>query len=244
MISVGLESSVESSSTLGDVNYDPHEDVPAEEVAISPQVIVGPFVAQYDATTGIVTLPNDTDTTIIFSNMVLVDSSTNTGYKISYVIDEHHFVIDTGLTADFSKAFISPIDNFYVTSLESVLFKQTFSIKCFAQSDALYTLYLEQIVLFILFRYKEQLLEARGLDNTTVSSGPLYKWTESNTELVFCRDISVQGFSRAYWPKAISPKIQGTAIQGVKIIGGGVTPPSILQEQLLTGWALDGDSFE
>ena len=103
--------------------------------------------------------------------MILVDTKTNTGYPIVDVVDEATFKIAAGVTtASFSNAYVAPISSFYVTTLESVAVRQNFSIKCFAEGQALYTIYLETLVTFILLRYKQALLEARGIDVSSISS--------------------------------------------------------------------------
>ncbi len=242
LVAIGLQSSVEANATLGDVNYDTSEDVPANEVSVSQNSILGPFdVSGYNSTTGLVTLPPDLSTSGIFAGMILVDTTTNAGHTILEVTDTQSFLIAKDIQANFSNAFIAPIDNFFITTLESCVFKQTFSLKCFAQNDALFTLYLEQIILFVLLRYKEQLLEGRGFEASSLSSGPLYKWTDTTVESVYCRDITITGLIRHYWPKLISQKVQGIAINGIKIIGGSITPPNMLLQQQLAGWIMEKD---
>ena len=193
----------------------------------------------YNSINGTVTLPSNFNTNNIYIGMILVDTTTNTGYPVVDIIDEANFKIAVGITTvNFNNAYIAPMSSFYVTTLESVAVRQNFSIKCFAEGDALYALYLEQLVTFILLRYKQILLEARGIDVSSLSSGPLYKWSETNTENIFGRDITLTGITRNYWPKVLSPQISGIAIQGVSIIGGAVTPPGLLQQQILTGWGM------
>lgn len=242
MISVGFQSSSEAESTLGDINYDPSDELDESNVGISPKPIIGPFsVLNYDKATGQVTLPDTVTTDNIFTGMVLVDPETNTGYPISDIIDSQNFIIDANITANFSNAYISPIDNFYVATVESCWFKNNFKISCLCQNDAVEALYLEQVVLFILLRYKEQLLEGRGFERSTVNSGPLYLYQENDIEFIWGKDITLSGYVRHVWPKTISPKIQGISINSVKIIGGSATPPGLLDQVQLQGWKMEND---
>lgn len=94
---------------------------------------------------------------------------------------------------------------------------------------------------FILLRYKETLLEARGFERSTISTGPLYNYSETDKEMVFVRDITLSGYVRQYWPKMISPKIQGIKIHGIEILGGSLSPPSMLSMVNQQGWGLKGD---
>ncbi len=243
MISIGLQSSTEDLSTLGDVNYEPSEDVPANEVSTTPQVLLGPFTPKsFDSATGIVTLPDNLNTDNLFVNTILVDTKSNYGYIIREILTDSSFLIDEDVIANFTNAYVAPIDSFYTASIESCLFKQTFAIKAFAQSEPIHVLYLQSIIEFILLRYKEQLLEARGFERSTISTGPLYQFAETDKDLTWARDITLSGYVRQYWPKMISPKIQGIKIQGIQIIGGTVTPPGFLNLVVQQGWGIEGDN--
>ena len=235
-ISIALTGSTEDVSTLADVNSDTQENVPASEVTFNPQPSIVPVSINYNSTTGVVTIP---DTTGIYSNMVLVDPSTNTGYVIQEVIDGQTFLIPTNVKASFAGGSIAPVSNFYITTIESCFFKNTYTIYCLAQGDPVYTLYLEQIVLFILLRYKQQLLELRGFERTILSSGPLYKYEETGVENVFGRDITLQGFIQHRWPKLISSPINGISIAGINILGGGTTPGGPPN----WGWGMQNDDL-
>lgn len=242
LVSIGLQSSVEDYATLGDVNMDTDEDVPSVEVTTTPDILLGPFTPKsYDSVTGTVTLPDELDTTNLFIGTILVDTTSGVGYPIIQVNDGTVFKIEAGVTANFTNAFIAPIDSFYIVSLESCLFKQTFSIKVFAQGEPLHVLYLQSIIEFILLRYKETLLEGRGFDRSTISTGPLYNFVETDKDLVFVRDITLNGYVRQYWPKLISPKIQGIKIHGIEILGGSLSPSSLLNSINIQGWGMFGD---
>jgi hypothetical protein len=242
LVSIGLQSSTEDFATLGDVNYETQEDVPSEEISATPEILMGPFTPKsYDSTTGTVTLPDNLDTGNIFVNTILVDVVNGNGYPVIQVNEGSTFKIASGVTANFTNAFIAPIDSFYVAQLESCLFKQTFSIKLFAQNDPLYVLYLQSIIESILMRYKETLLEARGFDRSTHSVGPLYNYSETDKDMVWARDITLSGYVRQYWPKMISPKIQGIKIHGIEILGGSVTPSGLLSLVNSQGWGMEGD---
>lgn len=139
LVSIGLQSSSEDMATLGDINFDTREDVPSSEVSTAPNLLLGPLTPlSYDSVTGIVTLADNLTTENVFENAIFVDTTSGIGYPIIQVNDGNTFKIATDIVANFTNSFIAPIDNFYVASLESCLFKQTFSIKVFAQGEPLH----------------------------------------------------------------------------------------------------------
>lgn len=242
LVSIGLQSSSEDMSTLGDVNYETDEEVPSKEVTASPEVLLGPFTPKsYDSATGLITLPDSLTTDNIFENTILVDTTAGIGYRVTQVNGESSFEIAQDIIANFTNAYIAPIDNFYIATIESCLFKQTFSLKVFAQGDPVHTLYLQSIIEFILLRYKETLLEARGFERSTISTGPLYNYSETDKEMVYVRDITLSGFIRQYWPKMISPRIQGFRVHGIQILGGSLSPPSMITSTNVQAWGMEGD---
>lgn len=249
LISIGLQSSSEDQSTLGDVNYDTIEDVDSSEVSVSPDLLLGPFTpASYDSATGIVVMPQGFDTSKIFIGNVAFSTKYNQGFVISDIISLDSFVIDKNISINLTDLIITPLDTFFVASLESCLFKQSFQIKCYVQGDPVGLLYLHSIVEFILLRYKEIFLEARGFDRSTISSGPVHQYQPMGVEMTYCRDINLNGYCRQYWPKVIGPKVSAISvgatsptISGVKVIGGGQTPYALLTQVLGQGWFMENE---
>lgn len=243
VVSVNLISSTEDAGTLADVNYDTTEEVEAEDLSLPTQIVSGPFTPQeYDSTTGLVTLPDGFTTDDVFAGQVLVDKATNIGYTINEVINSTSFKIDEDISANFINSYIAPIDSFYITQLESCLFRHTYSIKCFAQSEPIQTMYLHTLIRFILLRYKEVFLEARGFDRSTITSTGIYLAQDLlGVENTFGQDINLTGYCREYWPKIIGPAMQGIKIHRVDIIGGTATPDSMLNEIDEQGWGMEGD---
>jgi hypothetical protein len=243
MISIALQSSGEDQATLGDVNYDTVEEQPASDFNIKIDPVLGPFTPSYDSVKGVVTLPTGFVTDNVVLNQILYSPNANQGFIITDILSSNQLVIATGLNIDFTNAIVTPIDAFYVVSIESVMFKETYQLKCFAMNDPIYLIYLHSILLFILYRYKEEFMEKRGFDRSIPSSGPLYihKLPQSDNELVFARDVTLTGYCRQYWPKMISPKMQGTLINGIEIISGTTTPQSFLALAQQQGWGMTGD---
>jgi hypothetical protein len=247
LISISLVSSTEDRQTMSDIDSTTSEEVRAEDIASANRIALGPFTAKsYNSATGILTLQDDLSTTNLFKDMILVDSSSNIGYPILDIIDDTSFKIEPGTVANFTKAYVAPIDTFLVVSRESIVFKNTYSIRCVTMGEPIYTYYLNAIIMFILLRYREELLEARGLDASVIANGAMYQAQSAlfgleSKELIFGQDITLTGLARQYWPKAISSKIQGIKICGLNAIGGTVSPISMEQEIEGQGWGTTED---
>lgn len=135
-------------------------------------------------------------------SITLMDSSEN-GETLG---DIHHQVAEDG-----------PEEG-QVTNLESVLHQESYNLGLFVEGEPLFLLYLNSIIVFLLYRYKESLLEARGFQNSTIRIGRLAPREEDGRENLFTRPIVVTGTVRHYWPKLTAPKI--TSVEGIL-----VTPP-------------------
>lgn len=240
-----LNSNESGANSLGDVsNEGVSEDIDASEILIRPKPVLGPFTpASYDSTTGIVTLPTNLTTENLFSGNMLYDAVSNRGYVIDEVLDESTFTIAKGVTANFTRAFVAPRENFHTVLLESVEFAETYRLRCMVNTTPVHLTYLHSILMFILLRSKEDLLEARGFERTTITSGNImYVEGKDATERISARDITISGFVRQFWPKRITQKIDGV-IGGMKVLEGGQSPASIEQNVVDQGWSMEDDQF-
>lgn len=214
-ISIKLASSADAEATLGDVNWQPQEDAD-----YAWNNLAGPFVGQYNYDTGVVTLPDSTAQQIVLAeNQVLIDA-TNRAWTIEQVLNFTQVKISKNLKIDLSKTFVRGQPPGYVTTLESMLFKETYQIGCHASAEAVHLVYLHSIVTFILLMYKQSLLEARNLERTQIQSSDLVQNTTFENELVYSRYINLTGYCEQSWPKTISQKI--TAFNyGIRIADSG-----------------------
>lgn len=202
-ITVSVASSVEDASSIGDVHYQTTQPGPDQIITYSAT-----FAAQsYNSTTGEMAVPISLDN--VFPGMALVDKN-----GVSHVLLEvwdTSVLISPNVVADFSACKIVSTKKTVVT-LESCLFRETFTIACHAPGEPVYLTYLHSITVFILLRYKEQLIEARGLERTTLSSGEVYLNTSFPGNIVFSRPITVSGFVRQYWPKLFRNPVEGLTV--------------------------------
>lgn len=246
MVTIHLESSSEAESTLGDVHFETHEELPSEEMLVQPQIILGPFTPKtYNASTGLIELPDNLSTENVLTDQILVDNANKQGYIIKSIDSSNSFSIEPNTSANFINAYIAPLSTFTTVALESVLMKQVFAINCYIQNEPRYIMYLSTIVRFILYRYKELLLENRGFERSVLSmTGPFLansRFQAPEGEEIFGQDFKLTGFVREYWPKMISPKIQGIKINGLEYMGGTQTPDSVLNQVEEQGWWQEND---
>lgn len=244
-VAIELIDSVEDAATLGDVSAEgPFEDIDGTETVIQPQPVLGPFTPRsYSSSTGKVILPNNLDTSNVFEGNIIFDTKTNKGYQITSVVDDSSFLINPGINANFTKAYIAPLNSFFTVFLESLIFRENYRLRCYVNTAPIHLTFLHSILLFQLLRKKEDLLEGRGFERSTVSSGPIGAWEgEENRELTWYRDITTAGYVRQYWPKRITPKLDGINF-GIKIMDSGSTPLAIQTQVIGQGWGLEDDQF-
>jgi len=178
-------------------------DKDTEEIVLLPNEIgkpiaymVKPFVPTgYDETTGELGLPTNIEIDQIAPGMVLVNPTNAIGYTIQSITANSLF-IDPGLAIDASKLGILPRYPFYKARVEHTYSTGNYNIICTAHGDPQNAIWLHDITLYGLLRYKESLLEALGLSETVMSSGPLEVNQELGTpggDTVWDRTISLVG---------------------------------------------------
>jgi len=222
-ITIELLSSTEDAASLGDIN-------PAasfEETEAVWSVLAGPFAASgYNPATGEVTVPSNVATELlIIAGMNLIDSTGKTHAIIDAgYTDRTKFKIAKNVSADFTRAYIKSASPTVVTSVESVVHREVYRIGCHVQSESIYLSYLWSIVLFVLNRGKQKLLEARGFERQQTSSSQfqLNPGLSTNGEVVYSRYIDLSGYVRQYWPKDSYEKGRSLSFNTL-IVGGNQT---------------------
>lgn len=195
----------ETEKTLGDVDG----TAPYEVVDNFPKWdnLVPPFdPVSYDPTTGVVTLPQTVlDNLFVVSGMVLVDGK-DVQHPILEAVNPTTITIAPG-QFDLSNSVIRGSAPSYIASMESVGVQSTFQIGCFCDSENQDLLFLHAITVFILLRYKENLIESRYYEKTQISSSDFIQNGISTVQAIFSRYITITGQARHYWPKQILPRI-------------------------------------
>lgn len=253
MIAITLTESSEDAASLGDIHYQTHEDIdPIDITVVKPLLTFTP--ADFDSSTGLVTLPAKLDTSSMFAGMVIREKSANKTYVIESVDSDTTFTI-VGTTkaplslANLTKATLESSSTSQIVSLESILYREGFRLDLLVSGNHTHLLYLHAILVFALHRYKQTLLEARGFERSTISSTSLGKFDQNEGEVMFTRSIMINGYVRQYWPKDIKPKIDGVREgdtgngAGIEILGTK-SHDSLAQAEADQGWSvIDDDSI-
>jgi hypothetical protein len=213
-ITIGLQSSqeVESEGTLSDTHYEPFQlnnwDWPTLVPALSP--------LSYVAATGTMAVDPAFVDVVLAPGMVVLTAA-GKQYPIVEVIDAGTFKIAAGVVDDFTGMVIKSANPAYITELESAVFREVYTIGCYADSEPLYLTYLHSVVVFALRRYSESLLEARGFERSTISSTDFKREDDALPEFVFSRYVQISGSVRQSWPKTVAMRVSSTLVQASAI---------------------------
>lgn len=213
-VTITLLESAENYQTHADIHSDTSERTEDDWPALA-----GPFQpATYLPLTSQMTLPSTvTDNLVVAIGMVILDA-VGTPHAITDIqLDSNNNVVvtleDPGFTADFRNATIKGSQPQLITTIESVSMRETYSIGCHIEGPTPQLTYLHSIVVFILLRYKQSLLEARGFESSSISSSRFDRDQNTDVETAFVRYLNITGNVRQYWPKAVNPTIQSVEAQ-------------------------------
>jgi hypothetical protein len=243
MIALSLEDSSEAATTLGDVHSTPTEEVEATEVLVSRPVVPEFTPRSYDLNTGIVTLPTTVSTDNVFPGMLLFDRKANQAYRIEEVLGPQSLQIASGVKANFTKAVIAPTTSFAIAHLESVEERESYRLDLYVSGDASHILYLYAIVKFALYRYKQDLFEARGFERSSINVTGLRFFKKEGGEVFYSRTFMLNGYVRQYWPKQITQKIDGL-IYEFKLADLPASPDAVAPQVDGQGWEMGPDDFD
>lgn len=238
-ITIALANSDESENTLGDVHYHPREDLETPWLALTK--LFDPI--SYNAATGIMVIPDEIVASLVLAKDMVIIDRYGKGYVVIEVLADNTVSILPGTVADFHNATIKPSKPSYVAALEGAKFKETYTIGCHAINEPVHLTYLHSIVVFILLRYRQALLECRGFERSYISSSDFHKNEHFDMEQVFSRYIAISGYVYQSWPKAISARVTSFANQ-LAIIDGGHAPVEAADQTIddLT-WVGDQDAL-
>lgn len=232
MIAISLQQANEDLSSLGDINYEVKDSVdPSTILQEKDLIVLGPFSAAYDSTTGQVTLPNGFTTDDVFASQQIFDTQNRIFHKIIEITGNSTFLIEANIPKiNLINAVVVGSDVKATITLESVEFKQQYAIRCFVQNEPKHLMYLSSLVRFILLRYKEKLLEGRGFQRSIISMQGPYEASSMfgapAGEFIFGQNITLVGYVREYWPKDVSGKELGGFKSGGIWVDKVVNTPS------------------
>jgi hypothetical protein len=208
---------VEPEASIGDVNYTPYEQNDSSWPALNQQPITP---SSYTPSTGIVKLPAAPEFGM-YAGMYLVDR-VGQEHEILEIIDETTFKIDPGTVADLSRSNIKSRRPSWNVAVESSSFKETYRIGVHVQNEPAHLIWLHSIVVFAIQRYKQVLMEARGLERTTFGSTQIGRDERFEAENIFSRYLSLSGYVRQFWPKAVTRTIDGVDFDNYGNGNGGL----------------------
>lgn len=213
-ISLVSSSEVTQESTIGDVHSDAFEQTSTPWPALTT-----PFTpTSYNQSTGIMVIPVLPDDIYMAPGMYVVDK-VGRPHEILEVLTSTSLKIQPGTVADFRDATLKSGRSGLVTSIESSSFRESYRIGVHVGGDPAPLVWLHSIVTFILLRYKEALLEARGFERSTHSSSDFQRDVQFESELVFSRYLELTGYVRQYWPKAVASPIDAVVMDPIRVSG-------------------------
>lgn len=216
-LTIKLVDSNEDIVTLGDVHYDPIQNIDTE-----PLILVGPTAPiGYTASTGLLKFSSLGG--IYPSVAMSVYDRNGVAHPIVEVLTDLQFKIAAGTVADFSQCTIRSTPPPYAIKMESVRYKETYQIGIHVSGEPVYLTWLHSILVFILLRSKQRLLEARGYESTTFNSTDFDRNEFFEAEFVFSRYINITGYVRHYWPKSFDPTV--TSVESaLRVIDSNLLP--------------------
>jgi hypothetical protein len=133
-------------------------------------------------------------------------------HVVKEVLDDDLVSIESGTVADFSSSMVRGVRETHVVGLESVVMRESYRIGLWASDDPLFLTYLYSVVAFVLHRYRQWLLEARGFQGSQLSWSSFEHTKQFAPKLVYYRQCVITGKVRNSWPKSFAPEIQGVGL--------------------------------
>lgn len=204
-ISIKLVESSESEVTTGDTHA-----FPQETNQLLWQNLIGPLTPiGYDSSTGTITLSKElTGGLIIVDGMVVLTKTNNVYPILSVGADGLSFNIASNIIDDFQDFVIRGTQPTGVTTIESVFYKEIYTLGVHVAGEPVYLTWLHTILVFILLRYKQNFLEYRGFESSSFSSSAFDRDASAEAENYFSRYVTLTGKVRQYWPKDFTARVQ------------------------------------
>jgi hypothetical protein len=213
---------VPAEATLGDI----HEPSAETNNMTWPSLSEPVTPSSYFPSTGIVTFKNAIPLAV---DCFLMDHS-GRSHRILEVLSDTQCRISIGTVADFRNTIVKSFNPGWTVALESSSFRESYRIGIHVPSDPVHAVWLHSIVVFCLLRYKQALLEARGFERSTFQSSDFSASPEYGAEggePIWGRHITVSGYVRQYWPKAITERIIAVNMDPLTVSGAYHGDPGV-----------------
>jgi hypothetical protein len=212
-ISIELSGSEEADeNTLADIHYR-HTEPLAGPNTPWPN-LCDPFTPTlWNAASRTFILPASTAAQLDVAEGMVVVTADGNCYPIECVLGPTIVNITASSNTNFTNCVIRMSRPSFLRHMESASFRESYSIGVHVHGEPVHLTYLHSIVVFILLRYREVLLEGRGFERTKIGSTEASRNAFFAQENVFTRYVNISGFVRQYWPKQIVPRITSVLTQ-------------------------------
>jgi hypothetical protein len=159
--------------------------------------------------------------------MILVNPSNGNGYVIQGLTVDG-LQLQPGLEIDGSQLAIVPHYQYYKARIKHTFFEENYIISANAHGDPQNVMFLWNIALYSILRYREDLLEGNGLGESSVNfGGPDQNtaWTTPGGEKAYTRVFTLSGQTEHSWvdaPKRILESVVLSPQETCKGIKGGI----------------------
>jgi hypothetical protein len=178
-----------------------------------PLRVTKPFTPDsYNNISGRIKMPKTFDTSLMGVGQYLVSSKSGKAYKVLIINNIQEFTIESDIADDFTDCYVVPKSRIWNVHRELTFMSESYSIGCHTQNDPATTIWLWQVIVYSVLRYKEAFLEGRGFELSGFDSSALERNAEFSAENVFSKYITLRGHVQADWIKFIAPKSENISV--------------------------------
>ncbi|HMG15264.1 MAG TPA: hypothetical protein VK590_07460 [Saprospiraceae bacterium] len=231
-VSVLSSNESEAHAALGEIDpmvFPEDETVNKQDLVSVPDMIEGPFSPSYDITTGIVTIPDEFSTELIFVNQGLYSQTSNTTYQIQAILSDKTFLIDKGIRDNLTNSFITPAYNVLKVMRHIANFKEQYEINCCIKGTPGELYWLHAITTYVLLQRRQYLLEKYNIGLSNLSSGEMVLDEAQSPENFFQRRIIMTGMAEVRWVDCLSEYLEGVIGEINLVKSGDTTVASTLE---------------
>jgi len=186
------------------------EELDAQGILKEPQISVGPFSPSYNQTTGLITLPDGFDTSLVFPGQGLYSPTSGKIYTISAINSSNSFTINTNLIENFTGAYVVPAYQTLHVTRNIAEFLEQYQINCKVSGLPGELYWLTAIVSYILLQKRQFILEKNNIQLGTINIGTIEQDSDlSGTENFFSKTISMEGIVEVTWLETLDQHIEG-----------------------------------
>lgn len=239
-IALGSASEKTASASLGD--YGHIEDFDPADADVPVYNILGPFnVEAYDPTTGIVTLPDSVDASLIAINLHMLLDRKGIAYVIQKLLPGNTFRIAKNAQFDAKGCVIRPISDAWGAVRKRVRMSETYQIGCHSASNAEDCLFLSALLQYIIVRFKADYLEKRNVELATFNISSVDRGNSDGDNL-YSRFFNLSFESEFDVLDSVSPKMAKAV--GTILIMDGPKSPQEFQDYIKTAsWRMEADGL-